>query len=99
MHLDDLDVEFLVERRRDLLVSTASRLTPRLMLPDFMIAVFFAASATLASSAADMPVVPMMWTSPRFRGERGERHGRGRHCEIDDAVGRERARPHLARSP
>ena len=30
------------------------------MLPDFMIAVFFAASAIFASSAAEQPVVPMM---------------------------------------
>src|SRR5436190_8704248 len=41
-------------------VITASRLTPRLMLPDFMIAVFFAASAIFASSAGEQPVVPMM---------------------------------------
>ena len=32
------------------------------MLPDFMIAVFVAASAILASSSADVPVVPMMCT-------------------------------------
>ncbi len=64
MHLDDLDVELFAERLRHLpVVSTASRLTPRLMLPDLTIAVFFAASATLASSAADMPVVPMMCAS------------------------------------
>ena len=64
------------------------------MLPDFMIAVFFAASAIFASSAADMPVVPMMCTSLRLGGERRELHGRGRNGEIEDAVGRERQRAH-----
>ena len=42
--------------------SAASRLTPRLILPDFTITALLAASLILASSAAAKPVVPMMWT-------------------------------------
>src|ERR1035437_5841625 len=41
-------------------VSAASRLTPRLILPDLTITALLAASLILASSAAAKPVVPMM---------------------------------------
>src|SRR6185437_3377057 len=44
--------------------SAASRLTPRLMLPDFTITAFLAASLMRASSSALKPVVPMMWVLP-----------------------------------
>ena len=43
-------------------VSAASRLTPRLILPDLTITALLAASLILASSAALKPVVPMMCT-------------------------------------
>src|SRR6185312_8593678 len=46
------------------LVSAASRLTPRLILPDLTMTVVFAASAIFASSAAEQPVVPMTCTLP-----------------------------------
>ena len=40
------------------LVIAATRLTPRLMLPDFTITAFFEASLIFASSSAESPVVP-----------------------------------------
>src|SRR6185437_4267826 len=45
-------------------VSAASRLTPRLMLPDLTITALLAASLIFASSAALSPVVPMMCSLP-----------------------------------
>src|SRR5579862_698196 len=46
------------------LVKAASRLTPRLILPDWTMIAFLAASLTLAWSPAFMPVVPMTCTLP-----------------------------------
>ena len=42
--------------------STASRLTPRLILPDLTIVAWRAAAAIFALSSAEQPVVPMTWT-------------------------------------
>ena len=46
------------------LVSAASRLTPRLMLPDLTITARLRRLRDLASSSAECPVVPMMCTLP-----------------------------------
>ena len=47
----------------------------------------FAAASIFASSSAVSPVVPMMWTRAVRAVSSGEHAARGRHREIDDAVG------------
>ena len=61
VHLDDLDVEVLPERARRARTSRASRLTPRLMLPERTIGAWRAAAAIWARSASVRPVVPTTW--------------------------------------
>ena len=48
------------------LTSAASRLTPRLILPDFTTMARPVTLLITASSDDDRPVVPMMWTRPRW---------------------------------
>ena len=68
-------------------VSAASRLTPRLILPDLTITAVLAASLILASSAALKPVVPMMCTLPALAASAAKATVADRRGEIDDAVG------------
>ena len=47
------------------LTSAASRLTPRLILPDLTTMACLVTLLITASSDAERPVVPMTWTRPR----------------------------------
>src|SRR3981081_996843 len=86
--------------------SAASRLTPRLILPDLTTMAREVTLLITASSDAERPVVPMTWTRPRWAccgvdqaalggdGESGD--GGTGHGEIEDAVGVGRQRPQIA---
>ena len=87
MHFQDFDIEVPSSVFATRLASAASRLTPRLMLPDLTITAVFAASLIFASSAALKPVVPMIWTMPAFAASAASATRGRRRGEIDDPVG------------
>ena len=68
------------------LTSAASRLTPRLMLPDFTIAQRLAASAISFSFSPDSPVVPRISALPPAHSS-AKATRRRRHSEVDQRVG------------
>ena len=68
------------------LVSAASRLTPRLMLPDLTMTARRAAVAISASSSEVRPVVPMMWTRPVRAVSSANAMRRRRDGEIDQPI-------------
>ena len=67
--------------------STASRLTPRLILPDLTIVAWRAAAAILASSSGRAAGRADDMDDARLRGVAGEFDGRRRHGEVEHAVG------------
>ena len=67
--------------------STASRLTPRLILPDLTIVAWRAAAAILASSSGRAAGGADDVHDARLRGIAGELDGRGGHGEVEHAVG------------
>ena len=77
--------------------STASRLTPRLILPDLTIAAWRAAAAIFSSSSAESPVVPMMWAMRACAAISAKRERRRRHGEIEHALGLGEERQRVAR--
>ena len=99
MHLDDLDVEFLTERRRDLLRQHREQIDAEAHVAGLHDRGLFRGFRHLrviggrhAGGADDV-------REPGFGGERRERHGRGRNGEIDDAVGRKREPGRTSLSP
>ena len=85
MHLQNFDIERIVERFRDAPDKAASRLTPRLILPDLTITALLAASLIFTSSAALSRWCQDMRLAGLGR-ERGEGNGGNRRGEINNAV-------------
>ena len=79
------------------LTSAASRLTPRLILPDFTTMAREVTLLITASSDAESPVVPMTWTRPRSAAIATLAMVAAGHGEIQNAVGIGRQRPQIGR--
>jgi hypothetical protein len=75
------------ERRGDLAHQAASRLTPRLILPERTMVAWRAAAASLASSASDSPVVPTTWTMRAWAASSAKPDGGGGRGEVEHPVG------------
>ena len=97
MHLDDLDVELVAERRRDLSCHHREQIDAEAHVAGLH-------DRGLLRGLGDLRVIGGRAAGGaddvrelRFGGERRELHGRGRNGEIEDRVRRNRERAHFAR--
>jgi len=97
MHLQNFDIEIVIQRLRDALDHCRQQIDPRLILPDLTTMARVVTLLITASSDTERPVVPMNVDQAPLGGDGDIGNGGGGHGEVEDAVGVRRQRPQIGR--